>query len=266
LNERKNYISESQKECNMSLQDYKNYKSIFELFSPYENTWFPLFISLIYALIFTFIVLIVTHIDKNYENAVYGIRVYPWGNWVGLISIPIFATTFISTKFIQSAFSKAMAVFYSSFIIFAVLSLTNFNIGSPAEVPNMILFTFFMFSIFAITIIVFIHYRKMSFNFIQDMSISSTAKIEKVKFEYDTHIKILITIIASLQAAAYTMYNALPRIIDNFTTGIGAMTFVFNNVLLAGYVVSLLVIIFVIQTIVVIYFIANQLAEIKSSA
>jgi hypothetical protein len=265
----KTISSDHGKDPDMCLKEDKadKDKKIKDLFDKEENTWFPLFISIINALAYAFIVLIVTYVDKNYDNVVYGIREYDWGNWVALISIPVLLSTFLSTKYIKSPFKKAIATFISFAIIIIFLSFTNFYEGSRGqiELPNMALFSFLIFTAIAISVMIHMHYRKIDLSYIDKSSISANAKLERLKFEYSTYFKVLMTIVAAFLAAFYAMYLGLQKVLENFTGGIDtATTLVFNSMLLAMYVYSILIIILAIQILVLIFDMANHLTDIET--
>ncbi|NLE05230.1 MAG: hypothetical protein GX638_10600 [Crenarchaeota archaeon] len=250
----------------MGLKNDNNEK-ITNLFEIGENKWFPRFISVINALAYAFIVLIVTYVDRNYDNVVYGIREYAWGNWVAFISIPVFLSTYLSTKYIKSPLRKAFAIVVLFVVIIIFLSYTNFYKGSQGriEIPNMALLSFLIFTVAAVSLIIYMHYREIDLSYIKDSSISANAKLERLKFEYSTYFKILMTIIATFLAAFYAMYLNLQKVIENFTGGIDtATTLVFNNMLLAMYVFSAFIIILIIQILMLIFYMAHHLIDIKT--
>jgi hypothetical protein len=249
----------------MDIEENKN-KKITNLFDPGENTWFPLFISIVNALVYAFIVLMVTHVDRNYENVIYGVREYPWGNWVGLISIPVFIITFSSIKFIKSPLNKVSAIFVSSIIILGILSFTNFNVGNQGQVemPNMALAAFLVLSETAISVITYMHYRKIELYYLLDITISESARQERLKFEYGMYSKVLLTIIAAFLGGFYTMYCNLTKVLETFTNNVNATTLIFNNMLLAMFAFSILIIILTIQVMVIVYYMAIHLTHIEA--
>lgn len=248
----------------MSTQEDKNEK-ITNLFKYQEDKWFPLFISIVNALVYAFILLMVTHVDKNYENVIYGLREYPLGNWVGLISIPAFIITYLSIKLIKSPLYKVSSIFVSSVIILAILSVTNFNIGNhgQVEMPNMALAAFLLLSETTISVITFMHYRKIDFKYITEDNIAESAKIQRLQFEYNMYSRVLLTIIAAFLGAFYTMYCNITKVFETFTKNVEATTLIFNNMLLAMSVFAILIIILTIQVLVIVFFAAEYLTHIE---
>ncbi|MCJ7442944.1 MAG: hypothetical protein MUO26_00170 [Methanotrichaceae archaeon] len=235
-------------------------------FSPREkdNKWFPLVISIINAFAYAYIVLTVTYVDGHYHNLVYGLRLYPWGYWVCLIAIPVFIITYLITKSTKSPSSKAVIIFLTFILILFILTLTDFNVGDPqVERPNGALVAFLFFSELLICTMVYMQYIEIDLKFIEDSSIPNDAKLERVRFEYSIYSKVLITVIAASLAAFYTMYCNLPRLFETFTNEAEAATLIFTNYVIAMFVFATFIIIFAIQIVVIIYYIANQLTQIK---
>jgi hypothetical protein len=129
----------------------------------------------------------------------------------------------------------------------------------------MALFSFLIFTAIAISVMIHMHYRKIDLSYIDKSSISANAKLERLKFEYSTYFKVLMTIVAAFLAAFYAMYLGLQKVLENFTGGIDtATTLVFNSMLLAMYVYSILIIILAIQILVLIFDMANHLTDIET--
>lgn len=237
-------------------------------FSLQENTSFPIIISLINAFAYAYILYTVTYVDGHYDNVVYGLRTYPWGEWVCLISIPVFIVTYLTTKGIKEKFkspsSKASANFIFFILLLTILTLTNFNVGSPqVERPNGGLVAFLFFSEIVICTIIYMHYREPDLKFVEEEPIFAQARLERIKFEYGIYFKVLITVIAAALAAFYTMYCRLPDLFKTFTKTIDATTLIFTNYVIAMFVFAFFLIIFSIQTIVIIFYISRKLTDIK---
>lgn len=209
------------------------------MFSPRENKLFPIFISLYNALLFAFIVGIETRVDSQYVNTAYGLRIYPLGYSVCFISVVVFLSTLYITRNIKSPFNKAICTFGSFELIIFVLLRTNFYIGSPnIEFPNMGIVAFTSFAEFVVSLIIYIHYSGDILSYITNIYTLESAIIERIKFDYDLHIKSLVTVIAAYFAGFYTMYSNLNNIIETFTADPVSHTIIFNSILLSIFVFS----------------------------
>jgi hypothetical protein len=233
-----------------------------DLFSPTENEKFPWVISAINAFAYIYILLTVTYVDRNYDNVVYGIRIYPWGDWIWLIGIPVFIITYLttrSTKLFKSPLLKASTIFISFILILLILTFTNFNVGSPQiERPNGALVAFLFFSELVVCTMVYMHYREIKLDYVTNSSIPESAKLARITFEHGIYFKVLITVIAAALAAFYTMYCNLPKIFETFTKSTEATTLIFTNYVIAMFVFATFIIIFAIQTVVIIFYIAHR--------
>jgi len=89
---------------------------------------------------------------------------------------------------------------------------------TPIFHPQTFLFPFYFSAMTATS--VYLHNFKINFDFLKYGSISESIKIEKIKLEYETWFRLLLTLLAGFSAIAITHYISIPRFNELVTSNV----------------------------------------------
>jgi len=175
------------------------------------------------ALAYALLVSVVTYGDSHMHHVVYGIRNYPLGYSVLLLSIPIFILTYkfnadnkIFSGFLEINYSldkKPFLTFLSLIIPIFLLLWINFQ----PEFPHMCIFQFSLGYALVIALTVHAHNHKINFDFIKDDLIGDPVKIERVRLEYETWFRLIAAIVAAYCLINLYIFSQLIGLIEQIT-------------------------------------------------
>jgi hypothetical protein len=175
------------------------------------------------ALAYALLVGIVTYGDSHMNHIVYGVRNYPLGYSVILLSIPIFIITYIFNANNKISFGpleinyssniKPFLTFFSLIIPIFLLLWVNFK----PEFPHMCIFQFSLGYALVISLTVHAHNHIINFDFIKNDLISESVKIERVRLEYETWFRLIAALMAAYFLLNLYIFAQLIGLIEQIT-------------------------------------------------
>lgn len=192
-------------------------------------------IGLLNALSYLIIVLSVTYVDSSYDHIIYGHRYYTFGYSVGWLSVIIFGlTVLINSRINTKKEFKAIGTFLIVIIPNVILNFINF----VPEFPHAIVIFGSIIYELIISLLVYLHNVKLGEMFLDNDMIDKSAKIERIKMDYDMWQKFLFALIAGFSIWILTwlegvkevglMVAKLPADQELVRTHIIFLTFIFS--------------------------------------
>lgn len=168
---------------------------------------FALIVALINAIAFAIITMGATYVDSQIHHVIWGVRIYPWGYKVALLSFPLLICTYVLNSRKHTGFKKAIFTCIS-FISFIIITLIlNFY----KELPHMGVLNTSLSFLIILSAIVYMHNYQFNFDFLKDEQISDKVKLERVKIEHETWFRVLVYLIAAFAAIMAAGYAFIPN-------------------------------------------------------